>query len=137
MTNEIFDKLYEKALIGFNNAYAPYSKFKVGASALLSDGNIIYGCNVENSSYGLSNCGERTTLFKAVSEGYKKKDFVSLLIIADCKRPVSPCGACRQVISELMNEDCEVMLTNLKKEKKVFLVKELIPYYFTGEDING
>lgn len=131
-----FELLYDYALKGFNNAYVPYSKFKVGASLLLDDGNIIYGCNVENSSYGLSNCAERTTLFKAISEGYKKENFKALLIIADCVNPVSPCGACRQVMSELMDPNTKVYLTNLKKDLKVLTVKELLPYSFSGDFLN-
>lgn len=130
-----FDLLYENALTGFNNAYVPYSNFKVGASLLTKDGKVYYGCNVENASYGLTNCAERTCLFKAYSEGVKKEDIVSFLIIGDTNRPISPCGACRQVMSELLNSKTKVYLTNLKKDVKVFTVEELIPYVFTDGDL--
>lgn len=130
-----FEILFEKALTGFNNAYAPYSKFKVGASLLTKSGLIYYGCNVENASFGLTNCAERTALFKAISEGVKKDDVVSFLVIGDTERPISPCGACRQVMSELLNKDTKVYLTNLKKDVKVVTVEDLIPYVFTDGDL--
>lgn len=130
-----FEILFEKALKGFDNAYAPYSKFKVGASLLTKSGIIYYGCNVENASFGLTNCAERTALFKAVSEGVKKDDIVSFLVIGDTDRPISPCGACRQVMSELLNKDTKVYLTNLKKDVKVVTVEDLIPYVFTDGDL--
>ncbi|HHU56500.1 MAG TPA: cytidine deaminase [Acholeplasmataceae bacterium] len=129
------EKLYEEALKAYHNSYSPYSRYKVGASILLSDGKIINGCNVENASYGLTNCAERTALFYAFSQGYRKEDIKKLLVIAD-GRPASPCGACRQVLVELMNPDAEVILTNLNKEVKILKVKELLPYYFSGEDLN-
>jgi|SRR5690554_3596869 len=129
------EKLYEKALEAYNNSYSPYSKFKVGASILLKDGNIINGCNVENASYGLSNCAERTTLFTAYTKGYRKEDIEKMLVIGDSDRPVSPCGACRQVLVELMNLDCQVILTNLNKEYKTLTVDELLPYSFNNEDL--
>lgn len=130
-------KLYNAALKAYNNSYSPYSKFKVGACVLLKDGNIISGCNIENASYGLSNCAERTTLFKTYSEGYRKDDIVQMLIIADTEKPVSPCGACRQVMAELMNLDADVILTNLKEDYIVFKVKELLPYNFDDKDLKN
>ena len=134
--NETVEKLYKYALKGYNNAFATYSKFKVGASVLLKNGEVIYGCNVENSSFGLSNCAERTTLFKAVSVGYKKDDFVAFLIIANTSKPVSPCGACRQVMSELLNPKTPVYLTNLNKDIYETTVEGLLPYMFTGDVFN-
>ena len=130
-----FEILYSAALKGFSNAYVPYSKFKVGASLLTNKGIVYYGCNVENSSYGLTNCAERTALFKAVSEGVKKNDIVSFLIIGDTERPISPCGACRQVMNELLNNETIVYLTNLKKDVKVLTDNDLLPYAFTDEDL--
>lgn len=127
------DKLYESALNAFKNAYTPYSHFNVGASVLLKDGKIISGSNVENASYGLSNCAERSTLFTVYSQGYRKDDIDKILIIGNVEKPISPCGACRQVITELMNPECEVILTNLNKDVKVMKVKDLLPYSFSGE----
>lgn len=129
------NKLYNSALEAYKKSYSPYSKFGVGASILLKNGEIINGCNVENASYGLSNCAERTTLFTAYSKGYRKEDIEKMLVIANAPRPVSPCGACRQVMSELLGPDIEVTLTNLNKEEKVMTVKELLPYSFSEEDL--
>lgn len=129
------EKLYQAALQAYNNAYVPYSKFRVGAAILLKNGEIINGCNVENSSYGLCNCAERTTLFTAYAKGYRKDDIVKMIVLADTDRPCSPCGACRQVMSELLNPDVEVILTNIKKDVKVMTVNELLPYAFTEEDL--
>ena len=123
-------KLIEKAIEGRGFAYAPYSKFKVGASLLLKDGSYVTGCNVENVSYGLCNCAERTALFKLVSLGYSKKDVVAMAIVADTKDPVSPCGACRQVMAELLDKDTPVILANVKKDYKETTVKDLLPYSF-------
>ena len=136
ITNSEFDKLYEKAMVGYNNAYVPYSNFHVGASLLCNDGVIFYGCNVENSSYGLSNCAERTTLFKAISEGYHKKEFKALLIVGDTVDAISPCGACRQVMEELLGLETLVILTNLNKKVRLFKVKDLLPYSFGGDNLN-
>lgn len=123
-------KLIEAAIQGRAFSYSPYSKFKVGAAILLKDGSFIRGCNVENVSYGLSNCAERTALFKMVSEGYTKEDVVAMAIVADTKLPVSPCGACRQVMAELLNKDTPVFLANMSKTFKKTTVEELLPYSF-------
>ncbi|MDE7161918.1 MAG: cytidine deaminase [Anaeroplasmataceae bacterium] len=123
-------ELIEQAIKGRSFSYSPYSKFKVGAAVLLKNGKTIIGCNVENVSYGLSNCAERTTLFKMISEGYTKDDVVAMAIVANTEKPVSPCGACRQVMAELLNKDTKVYLANLEKEYKETTVEELLPYSF-------
>ncbi|MBY0144942.1 cytidine deaminase [Neobacillus niacini] len=114
-------------------AYVPYSKFQVGAALLAKDGTVFHGCNIENASYGMTNCAERTALFKAYSEGVTKFD--TLVVVADTDGPVSPCGACRQVISELCEPDMEVILTNLKGDVQRTLVKELLPGAFSPNDL--
>ncbi|MEH7011884.1 cytidine deaminase [Neobacillus niacini] len=114
-------------------AYVPYSKFQVGAALLAKDGKVFHGCNIENASYGMTNCAERTALFKAYSEGVTQFD--SLVVVADTNRPVPPCGACRQVISELCDSDMEVILTNLKGDIQRILVKDLLPGAFSPEDL--
>jgi len=113
-------KLLEKAKEASLNAYAPYSEFKVGAALLTKSGKIFSGCNVENASYGLSNCAERTAIFKAVSEG--ERDFAELLIYVNNDKMFYPCGACRQVMSEFSNDlkitivsNAEVVETDIKK----------------------
>lgn len=96
MTPDERTKLLEYAQVARNGSYSPYSKFRVGASLLLSDGSFVTGANVENASYGGAICAERTALVKAVSEG--KKDFIALAVAADIDEPCSPCGICRQFI---------------------------------------
>lgn len=130
MENNQKTKLIEKAIEARSYAYTPYSKFKVGAAILLKDGSYVTGCNVENVSYGLSNCAERTTLFKMVSQGVSKKDVLAMCIVANTKNPVSPCGACRQVMAELLSKDTPILLANLEKEYKETTVEELLPYSF-------
>ncbi|MEN3043440.1 MAG: cytidine deaminase [Fervidobacterium sp.] len=114
------------------NAYAPYSGFKVGAVIVTKQGKIYTGVNVENASYGLTNCAERTAIFKAVSEG--EREFEMIVIVADTHRPVSPCGACRQVMSEFGN--FKVVLANTKGDYLETDVNSLLPYSFDKEDFN-
>ncbi|MFS0822661.1 cytidine deaminase [Bacillus sp. 1P02SD] len=116
-------------------AYVPYSKFKVGAALLTEDGKVYHGCNIENAAYSVTNCAERTALFKAVSEGDKK--FAAIAVVADTERPVPPCGACRQVISELCQPDTKVYLSNLKGDIQEITINELLPGAFTPEDLHG
>ncbi|KON91323.1 cytidine deaminase [Rossellomorea marisflavi] len=115
-------------------AYVPYSRFQVGAALLTKDGKIYRGCNIENAAYSMCNCAERTALFKAYSEG--DKDFSMLTVVADTKRPVPPCGACRQVISELCPKDMRVVLTNLNGDVQELTVAELLPGAFSPEDLH-
>lgn len=131
MKNEL---LIEEAKLAREKAYVPYSKFKVGASLLSENGTVYHGCNIENAAYSMTNCAERTALFKAVSEG--DTNFKKLVVIADTEGPVSPCGACRQVISELCPKDMEVVLTNLKGDVQILSVAELLPGAFSPEDLN-
>lgn len=109
-------------------AYAPYSKYKVGAVVECGDGRIFTGCNVENSSYGLTMCAERVALGKAVSEG--ARDFIRMAVIADAHAPVPPCGACRQVISELCGKSVEVVMVNLRGQIETHTVEQLLPEAF-------
>ena len=119
--------LFQKARIAADAAYAPYSKFRVGAS-LLGDNNVVYtGCNVENRSYGLTICAERTAVTKAVSEGCRS--FRALAIAApDSAVPVGPCGACRQVLSEFMDSDCPVRFGGHTQERVDTTIGCLIPF---------
>ena len=128
-------KLQEAAIKAMENAYVPYSHFKVGAALLLKDGSIVMGCNVENASYGLCNCAERTALFKAYSDGVQKDDIVAMSIAGATDGPISPCGACRQVMAELLNPETPVYLTNVKGDLKEVNVKDLLPYSFSGSDL--
>jgi cytidine deaminase len=119
-------KLIEKAIEAMNKAYAPYSSFKVGAALLTKSGRIFTGCNVENASFGLSICAERVAIFSAVSAG--ELQFEKLVVVADTDSPVSPCGACRQVMSEF--GDFEVLLVNTRGEVVRTRVSELLPRAF-------
>lgn len=113
-------------------AYVPYSHFPVGAALLTASGKIYTGCNIENASFGLSNCAERTAIFKAVSEG--DTQFLTIAVIADTEAPVSPCGACRQVMSEFA-PDARVILANLKGDTLVTTVQALLPGAFRDIDM--
>ncbi len=129
------NKLYELAKENIQNAYVPYSHFRVSAVLELKDGRTIQGINIENASYGLSNCAERSALFAAYSQGVKKEEIERILVYTDKEHFVSPCGACRQVMRELMEEDAEVILANSLGEMKSMKNKELLPAGFTKEDL--
>ena len=126
--------LIEEAKKARDKAYVPYSNFKVGAALLTVDGKVIHGCNIENAAYSVANCAERTALFKAYSDG--DKQYKALVVVGDTKRPITPCGACRQVISELCNKDMKVILTNLNGEIKEMTVEELLPGAFSPVDLH-
>lgn len=129
-------QLIEKAKEARKLSYSPYSKFAVGAALLCKDGKVFQGANVENASYPLCMCAERNALYNAMMNGYKKSDFVALAIIADTDEPCSPCGACRQVISELFPSDAKIYLANLKGDLKETNIEELLPFSFSGDDLN-
>ena len=123
-------QLMQEAIAARQKAYAPYSKFHVGAALLTGDGKVFHGCNVENASYGLCNCAERTALFAAIAAGYKPGEFRTLAVVGDTPGPIAPCGACRQVIIELGSPALEVVLTNLKGAIEVTSAKALLPGAF-------
>jgi cytidine deaminase len=120
------DELILKAKEASKKAYAPYSQFHVGAALETKSGKIVTGCNVENASYGLTNCAERTAIFKAVSEG--EKDFAAMAIYTDTEQMFTPCGACRQVLAEF-SKDMLIIVSNGKKTVE-FTVEELLPHRF-------
>lgn len=131
------DKKFTLAIEAQNNAYAIYSNFKVGACVVLKDGNYFIGSNVENSSYGLTNCAERSALFACYSNGYRKEDILELVVCTSNEIPSSPCGACRQVIYELMEKDAVVTLINPKLVNTISLkVNDLLPLGFDGDKLN-
>lgn len=126
-------KYIEEANKMLSKAYIPYSKFPVGAALVTKESKIYTGCNIENASYGLCNCAERTAIFKAVSEG--ERDFNYLVITGETDGPISPCGACRQVIAEFCDPKMPVLLTNVKGDEKEVTVEQLLPGAFTNEDL--
>jgi len=116
------------------NAYVPYSDFRVGAALLMDDGSVYTGCNVENASYGATNCAERTAVFKAVSEGHRK---ISAICIVGSKEGsfAFPCGICRQVISEFSDENTKIIVAKNEENYIVRSVAELLPDAFTPNDL--
>ena len=121
--------LVKKAFEAQKRSYAPYSNFNVGAALLGTNGKIYEGCNIENAAFTPTNCGERTAFFKAVSEG--AREFQELIIYGQTEKPISPCGACRQVMAEFFEPDLPVTLVSKDKSTVVMTVKELLPYSFT------
>lgn len=124
------EDLIAKAMEAREQAYAPYSHFAVGAALLAKSGRVYTGCNVENASYGLSICAERTAVFKAVSEG--ERDFEALAVVTE--NGVTPCGACRQVLLEF-GEDIQVIVADEAGGCRVFGLQELLPEAFNSEDL--
>ncbi|WP_176714150.1 cytidine deaminase [Orenia metallireducens] len=133
MIEKKIKELVKKATEAREKAYVPYSNFKVGAALLTKDGEIYTGCNVENSSYGLSNCAERTAIFKAISEG--KMEFEAIAIVADTKRPCPPCGACRQVIVEF-GKNIDVIMSNLNEDIIIKKADNLLWGSFSNQDLS-
>ncbi|WP_419959212.1 cytidine deaminase [Psychrobacillus sp. BM2] len=123
--------LMESARNMKKSAYVPYSKFPVGVALLLTDGTIINGVNVENVSLGATNCAERTAIFTAVANGYKKGDFQAIAVAGNTVDFLPPCSICRQVLAEFCLPDMPVYLTNEKKNILELTLRELLPYAFT------
>lgn len=131
MTEQEIKNLIDHAIVAREKTYSPYSRFGVGAALLCENGIIYEGCNIENASYGLTNCAERTAIFKAVSEGRTK--FKALAVVADTEGPCALCGACRQVISEF--DIPQIILANLKGNYRVLDLDELLPFRFGADSL--
>ena len=131
MTEQEIQKLIDRAIVAREKTYSPYSHFGVGAALLCEDGAIYEGCNIENASYGLTNCAERTAIFKAVSEGHTK--FKALAVVADTEGPCAPCGACRQVMGEFNIPI--IIMGNLKGDIEVVSTEALLPFSFSSTDV--
>lgn len=125
--------LVKEAKVAMDLAYVPYSNFRVGAAIATKDGKIIKGGNIENAAYSVTNCAERTALFKAYAEGIR--DFAAMAVVADTRRPVPPCGSCRQVLSELCPPDMRIYLANTNGDVQETTVAELLPGAFSPEDL--
>ncbi len=120
-------ELMEKAKEASSFSYSPYSHFRVGAALLCPDGTVITGANIENRSYGLTNCAERSALFAALSLG--KRKFKGLAIFSpDADYPIPPCGACRQVISEFVDKEFPVYFAGLNTEIIEHKMSEILPF---------
>ena len=128
-----YSALVKKAQSAKKYSYSPYSKFRVGAAVLSTSGKVFTGCNIENSSFGLTVCAERTALFKAISEGTRK--FKAIAIASDASGFISPCGACRQVILDLAS-GIDVIMSDSRGETKIVKARELLPYPFDPHFLN-
>ena len=128
MNQEKMVELLQKAIEAKTKSYSPYSNFKVGAALISEDGRIYTGCNIENASYGLAICAERTTIVKAASDGVRK--IIALAINLDSDEIGYPCGACLQVMAEFMDNDAPVLVSNNKGEYKIYKFIELYPFPF-------
>ena len=133
--NEAESRLFALAKEHLMDSYSPNAHFQVAAALMTESGKTYTGVNIENSSFGLTNCAERTAMFHWVNDGGLPDPIERLLIIGNTDRPISPCGACRQVMSEFMAPESEVILTDTKGEFVRYTVDELIPYHFTEKDI--
>ena len=134
------EQLVREALEAMHFAYVPYSGFTVGAALLTKSGKVYRGCNIENAAYGPSNCAERTAIFKAVSEG--EREFAAIAVVGgkdgDAADIFPPCGVCRQVMREFCDpEEFRIILGAGTGEKKVYLLKELLPLSFGPDNLNG
>lgn len=127
--------MFQKLKDGLKNSYSPYSNFPVSAVVITKDGKEYTGVNIENASYGATICAERSSIFKAVSEGYRKGDLKELHLMVGSGRIGMPCFLCRQVISEFFEEDDTIVCYSTKGDKRSFKVRELCPEPFGPEDL--
>ena len=137
-SDEMNQKLAEEAYAAMKHAYAPYSHFRVGAALLTKEGKIFTGCNIENASYGATNCAERTAFFKAVSEG--EREFEAICIVGGKEGIVTeytaPCGVCRQVMMEFCDpKTFQIILASGPEQYRIFTLEELLPQGFGPENL--
>ena len=129
------EDLIQMAREAREHAHAPYSNFHVGAALVASDGRVFTGCNVENSTYGLSMCAERVAIFKAVSEG--EREIAKVVVITDHDEIAPPCGCCRQMIWEFSGNNTEVVLANLAGDVRRYRIQDLLPEAFDSRYLEG
>ncbi|HCT63182.1 MAG TPA: cytidine deaminase [Erysipelotrichaceae bacterium] len=128
------EEVLKLAFKAMGNAYAPYSNYHVGACVVTKDGSTFLGANIENASFGATNCGERSAIFAAYSNGYRKEDIEAIAIVTDGHRIGAPCGICRQVLSELLTDQTPIYLSNgIDTIEKT--IDDLLPMRFTQEDV--
>ena len=128
------EEVLKLAFKAMGNAYAPYSNYHVGACVVTKDGSTFLGANIENASFGATNCGERSAIFAAYSNGYRKEDIEAIAIVTDGHRIGAPCGICRQVLSELLMDQTPIYLSNgVDTVDKT--IDDLLPMRFTQEDV--
>lgn len=129
-----YKKLIQVALDYRSRAYSPYSDFKVGAAVLFESGKIYGGCNIENASFGATNCAERTAIFNGISEGEKRIKAVA--VVGSLKEYTYPCGICRQVITEFGDQDVKIIIAKSEEDYIVKDMSEILPGTFTKTDLN-
>lgn len=127
------EELVDQARVAQGLSYSPYSHFAVGAALLCKNGKVYYGANVENSSYGLSMCAERNAVYHALMEGVSPDDFEALALIGDTPDPISPCGACRQVLSEFCSKTMPIYMASESGQIYQSNIEDLLPYAFEGD----
>ncbi|MCB1187261.1 cytidine deaminase [bacterium] len=127
------DAMLAAAMLVRSQAHAPYSRFRVGAAVLSSSGRVFLGCNVENLSYGLSCCAERNAIAAAVAGGMQPGGLAAVVVVGDTPEPISPCGACRQVIAEFAAADCSITGANLAGQTRSWTIDGLLPDRFKAE----
>jgi cytidine deaminase len=134
LDDDVRQQLLDQARRAREHAYAPYSRFTVGAAVLTAAGEVFSGCNVENASLGATICAERVAIFQAVAAGHR--DLTALAVIADTPEPVAPCGLCRQVLAEF-SLDCLVLMANIAGRIRLTTLKELLPLAFRWPEGEG
>ena len=137
MDNSIIKNLINHAIKARNNAYVPYSSFKVGAAILTKCGTTFSGCNIENAAFTPGNCAERTAIFSAIAAGYRDFSIIAIVggkneLISDC----FPCGVCRQVLTEFCPPSFEIIIATSPTDYKIFTLKELLPHSFDNSSLN-
>ena len=138
LNDKVKTELIQAALSARKKAYAPYSGYAVGAALLTKSGEVYEGCNIENASFGATNCAERTAFFKAVSEG--KREFAAIAIAGgkageDAVEYAYPCGICRQVMQEFCDKDFKILVTKSSLEYEEYVLAEILPYGFGGGNL--
>lgn len=128
----MIEELIKSAISARENSYSPYSKFRVGASVLMENGNIYSGCNIENAAYSPTICAERVAIFKGVFDGNRK--ILKLAVVGDSEETF-PCGVCRQVIREFATKETEIIVIKSEKDYEIFKLDELLPKSFGPEDL--
>lgn len=132
----MYKELIDAALSARENAYVPYSGFKVGSAVLMEDNSIYSGCNIENASYGATNCAERTAIFNAVSHGHR--EIKAIAVVGDIHNFTYPCGICRQVMAEFaQNKEIPIIIIKSKDEYIVKTMEDILPGAFTKIDLDA
>lgn len=135
--NDSTQELLDLAKSNLKNSYVPYSNFQVSAALKTKSGQVFSGVNVENVSYGLTNCAERTCLFNYVTATGANDPIVEMVVMGRTPGPISPCGACRQVMTEFLTTDTKITLANNEFKTYETNIEKMLPYFFNEEDLKN